>query len=63
MSEVLLAFLAFGCGAFVGFVAAAIFAVGSRADEVEEFDGGFRASNPPPARTVIWGGRVEDRHE
>lgn len=62
MSDFLLQCLVFLCGGFLGFIAAVFFSA-SRADEPDEFDGGFRASNAPPARTVIWGGRVEDHRE
>ena len=61
MGDVLLVLVAFACGGFVGFILAAFFAVGRAADEPEEFDGGFRANHAPPARTVIWGGKVEER--
>lgn len=54
MNEVISLLVAFGCGCFVGFIACAAFAVGARADEPDDFDGGYRASNEPPARTRIW---------
>lgn len=55
MSELISLLLAFGCGCFVGFIACAAFAVGRRDDDQDDdFDGGFRASNTPPARTRIW---------
>ena len=61
MTGFIYAAVIFMCGGFCGFILAAFFAVGRSADEPEEFDGGFRANHAPPARTVIWGGRVEDR--
>lgn len=61
MGDVLLVFLVFACGCFVGFIIAAFFAVGRSADEPEEFDGGFWASNLPPVKTRIWHQSVEER--
>ena len=58
MTDILRLFLAFACGGFVGFIAAAVLSVGRKADA--EFDGGFAANNPPPVRTVIWGGGVDE---
>ena len=58
MTDLVFLFLAFACGGFVGFIIAAVLSVGRAADA--EFDGGFAASNPPPVRTVIWGGRVDE---
>ena len=55
--------LAFACGGFVGFIAAAFFAVGKRADAPDEFDGGFSATNPPPVRTVIWHPSVKGKDQ
>ena len=60
MAEILKLFLAFWCGGFFGMILAALFIAGKRVDEPEEFDGGFSASNHPPVRTTIWGGRVEE---
>lgn len=59
MNEVVSLLVAFACGAFTGFIACAAFAVGARADEPEEFDGGYRASNEPPARTRIWSDHIK----
>ena len=58
MIELLRLVLAFACGGFVGFIAATFMSVGKRADD--DFDGGFRANNPPPVRTIIWGGGVDE---
>lgn len=41
-------------GLIVGVVLGASLARKIRASE--DFDGGFNASNPPPARTIIWFG-------
>lgn len=60
MADALMVFLAFSCGGFIGFIAAAFFSVGRKADEPEEFDGGFRANYQPPVRTVIWGGGIDE---
>lgn len=60
MNNVLMVFLAFACGGFVGFIAAAILAVGRDVDDAEDFDGGFRANYQPPVRTTIWGGGVDE---
>lgn len=60
MFDVLLAFLAFFCGGFTGFIVAAFFAVGRDADEPEDFDGGFRVNNHPPVRTKIWHGSIDE---
>lgn len=57
MADILKIILIFACGGFVGFIIAAFFAVGRRADD--DFDGGFSANNPPPVRTVIWNGGVD----
>lgn len=54
MNELVSLLVAFGCGVFVGFILCAAFIVGSRADQEDEFDGGYKASNEPPARTRIW---------
>lgn len=56
MTEFAIAVLIFACGGCVGFIAAAFFAVGRRADD--DFDGGFTANNPP-ARTRIWSDSVK----
>lgn len=61
MGDFIFSVLIFASGGCVGFILAAFFIVGRREDEPDEFDGGYRASNEPPARTVIWGGRVEER--
>lgn len=63
MNEVVSLLLAFGCGVFVGFIACAAFAVGARADDEQDFDGGWRASNEPPARTRIWSESVKSERE
>jgi len=63
MYEFMLSVLIFASGCAAGFIAAAFFAVGGRADEPEDFDGGYRLHNAPPVRTTIWGGGVEDKHE
>ena len=56
MTDIILAAVIFMCGGFIGFIMAAVFAVGRRSDE--EFDGGFSANNPP-ARTRIWSDSVK----
>lgn len=53
MNEVISLLVAFGCGTFVGFIACAAFAVGARADEPEDFDGGFSSNYPPRVHTKI----------
>lgn len=63
MNEVVSLLLAFGCGVFVGFIACAAFAVGARADEPEEFDGGWRTSNEPRVMTRIWSSDVINKEE
>lgn len=63
MNDLLLLFLAFASGCSVGFIAATLTAAGRKADTSAEFDGGYSASNEPPVRTLIWGGRVEDNRE
>lgn len=45
MISVAIIALAFACGGFIGFIVATFISVGKRADD--EFDGGFRANNPP----------------
>lgn len=59
MNELVSLFLAFGCGVFCGFIGCAAFAVGARADEPDDFDGGYRASNEPPVRTKIWSDHIK----
>lgn len=56
MSDFLIASLIFCCGTAVGFIAAALIAIGKREElpEAPEFDGGYRDHNAPPVRTVIW---------
>lgn len=63
MNDIILLCLAFACGGFLGFITATFLAVGSRADEPDEFDGGFTASNPPPVRTVIWSSSVKNSED
>lgn len=57
MRDLVALFLAFACGGFVGFIAAAFFAVGKRADD--EFDGGFKANYAEPVRTKIWADHID----
>jgi hypothetical protein len=47
MTELIYGAVIFFCGLCIGFMAAAVFAVG-RGAEVEEFDGGFTHDHPPP---------------
>ena len=58
MKDLLLLFLAFACGGFVGAIVAGFFSAASSGEEVDEFDGGYELSNTPPARTRIWSDAV-----
>lgn len=58
MTEFILSALIFMCGWFLGFAMAAVFAVGGRHED--EFDGGYSAQNPPPVRTTIQNGSVNE---
>jgi len=60
MADFLLHVLVFACGGCVGFMAAAFFIVGARADARDDFDGGFRINNHPPVRTKIWHGSIDE---
>ena len=60
MNEFLLHVAIFCCGGCVGFMVAAFFIAGARADDTDEFDGGFSVSNHPPVRTKIWHGSVDE---
>lgn len=60
MNEFLLHVAIFGCGGCFGFMVAAFFIAGARADEPAEFDGGWQASNPPPVKTRIWHGSIDE---
>lgn len=60
MHGLLIAALAFLCGSFVGFFAAALSMFASRTTEADDdFDGGFRISNAPAVKTKIWSDSVK----
>lgn len=59
MKDILLLFLAFACGGFCGFIAAAMMAAGAEADEQAEFDGGYSATSGTPVRTRIWSDAIK----
>lgn len=63
MTDAVMIFLAFACGGFVGFISAAFFAVGKRASDAHDFDGGFAANNPPPVRTRVWSDHVKTENK